>query len=189
MPEGSEVFSQEKQPYNFNYLFNLTGGELFPPVFNFKIMTVTKRPQTFQKKSTPPGKTSYGPDINTAQGVKEFNKDKMYTQGFRTLINASTTTNVTIQLNSPGKFLLGISIIPVSGTNADIADCQIQLIVNNNNILLNVGAPNMNPNFVQGILYFPTPQPLMGNDSISINVIKNNAANVTIVGNIFYVPQ
>lgn len=116
--------------------------------------------------------------------------NKIYVQGFSQVLTASSTTPIPINLNSAGKKLVGISVIPTSGTNSDIANCQVSLSVNNNNLLLNVGLQNLNPNFIGGgMVYFPTPQALRGNDSITLSVIKNNAANVTVIINIFYVPQ
>jgi hypothetical protein len=119
--------------------------------------------------------------------VQKFNENLRYVQGVRTQLAASSTSSVNTNLNSPGKFLLGLSIIPVSGTNSDITDCQVTLTVNNNNILLDCGAFNLIP--TGDMIYFPTPQPLTGKDTIKISVLKNNASAVNVIINYFYIPQ
>jgi len=128
------------------------------------------------------------PSLAKVNRIKQFNKEIRYVQGFRQQLNGSTTTPVTISLTASGKFLLGISIVPV-GTG-DISDTQISFIVNNNNLLNTVAAQNLNPNFVQGDMeFFPLPQPLQGNDTIQANFLKNDANTVNIILNIFYIPR
>lgn len=124
-----------------------------------------------------------------AKNVKNFNDDLRYVQGVKAAITGGSTAPITITLNAAGRRLLGISIMPVDGSLATLADSQLKFIVNNNNLLLGVGANNLNPNFVQNMIFFPTPQPLSGNDSISIEFTKNNAGDTSIIINVFYVPQ
>jgi hypothetical protein len=127
--------------------------------------------------------------MNRFSKAKEFNQRVRYIQGFRNTINASSSTTFTVTLNSVGKFLLGITVMPVSALLTTLGDTQVTLVVNNNNVLLATAANNMNPNFVGNMLYFPTPQPLFGNDSISITFIKNDAASPVVLYNFFYLPQ
>lgn len=139
-----------------------------------------------------PSKPKHNPGVvsaHAATAIKNFNSQLVYVQGFRSVINGTGTTPVTINLSSSGQELKGIALIPVTGTNADLANLQVTYVVNNNNILLNVGAPNLNPNFFQGAYYFPTPQPLIGNDMITLNVTNNSGSQVTILANVFYVPR
>lgn len=126
---------------------------------------------------------------NGAQKTKDFNKNLRVMQGFRSAIAASSTTNITITLNSPGLRLLGIAIYPTTAILTTLGDTQINFVVNNLNLLLGVGANSLNPNFVQNMLFLPTPQPLQGNDSINLAVIKNDAGTATILTQIFYVPR
>jgi hypothetical protein len=131
---------------------------------------------------------SYGVTPEKAQHTKNFNKKIRYVQGFRQLIAGSSTTNLNITLTSAGKFLLGITVVPILIT--DIADTQITFLVNNINLLNGVASENLNPNFTQTNLeYFPLPQPLQGNDNIQANFIKNDVGNVTVYINVFYLPQ
>jgi len=130
-------------------------------------------------------------DVNQRQiaQTRKFNNNLRYVQGYRNSIAGTSTTPITITLNAAGRELLGIAIFPVTGLLTTLADTQIKFVVNNNNLLLNVGANSLNPNFVQGMIFFPTPQPLFGNDSISLEVTKNDATAVIIIANIFYVPR
>jgi hypothetical protein len=123
-----------------------------------------------------------------SQPVKKFNAGLRVVQGFRNAIAASGTTTVTLSLLSSGRKLLGISIVPVSGTLVTLADTQVTLIVNNFNLILSMSANNLNPNFVGNMMFFPCPQILKGNDSISLSVLKNDAGATTITTNLFYVP-
>ena len=137
-------------------------------------------------KRRPNGPVSYGVNAKEALETKKFNKVMRYVQGFRTIINnGSNTLNIT--LNSPGKKLLGISIVPV-GTG-DISDTQISLLVNNNSVLTEVASQNINPQYVQSMIYFPLPQPLQGNDNFTFTIKKNDVNTITAIIDIFYVPQ
>jgi hypothetical protein len=122
-----------------------------------------------------------------SQAIKEFNKGIRYVQGFLSTLTANSNTTVNMTLFAAGKMLLGVSIVPVTGS--DITNTQITFLVNNNNLLNNVGSQNLNPNYVQGMIYFPLPQPLIGNDNIQANFTKNDAGSATVTINIFYVPR
>jgi len=129
-----------------------------------------------------------GSDVSyqQSQQTKSFNQGLRYVQGFRTQIPQGNIS-VPINLNSSGKALLGIAIIPVA--SADISDTQTTFVVNNNNLLINVCTINLNPNFVNGMIFFPTPQPLFGNDNINLNFTKNDVGTINAIINIFYVPR
>lgn len=137
------------------------------------------------------GAAGYGVDKKQAADIKQFNKTAVYVQGFRTTLSATGLTPVTVNLNAPGRRLLGISVFPGSGVNADIADCQLTLIVNNNNVILNMAALNADQGFVHANAYYlPTPQPLSGNDTITVNITKNSGAGTPVVYvNVFYIPR
>jgi|SRR6478752_9228723 len=124
---------------------------------------------------------------NRLQATQKFNEKIRYSQGYRANINNGENT-IPIKLSSSGREMLGIAIIP-TGTSTDINDCQIGFVVNNNNLLTQVAANNLNPAFVQGMIFFPTPQPLNGNDTINVTVTKNNAGTIAVIVNVFYVPQ
>jgi hypothetical protein len=135
-------------------------------------------------------KTGYNVSQQEANKIKSFNEKLRYVQGFKaTLPGSGSTVPITITLNSAGKMLLGISIQSTDGTLTALADTQLKFVVNNNNLLLDVAANNLNPNFVQNMIFFPTPQPLVGTDSISLQVTKNDANAVSVIVNVFYVPQ
>lgn len=141
-------------------------------------MTVLSRRPNAQPKGESEGKR-----------IQQANKELRYIQGFTATVGANASVPVPITLNSSGKKLLGISIMPASGTNSDIANFQVTFLVNNNNVLLNMGANNANPNFVGNMIFLPTPQPLLGNDSISLNVTNNTGVSRDILVNVFYVPR
>lgn len=143
-------------------------------------MTVLKRRPNVQP---------YGaPTPEQVNQLKKFNKRKIFGQGFRQQLTASSTTTLSMSLTSPGKELIGISIIPV-GTG-DMSDTQVSFVINNVNILNVTAAQNLNPNFVGGgMIYFPTSQPLTGNDTIQANFVKNDANNITVIVDVFYVPR
>jgi hypothetical protein len=121
--------------------------------------------------------------------TKQFNERARYTQGFRQAVAASAITSATITLNSSAMFLLGIAVFPTTAILTTLGDTQVTLVVNNNTLLYSVAANSLNPNFVQNMLFFPTPQPLQGNDVIQISFNKNDAAAVTVYTNVFYVPR
>lgn len=136
-----------------------------------------------------PTGTNFDVSPHELKKTQAFNKDLRLVQGYRNAIAASSTTPISISLGTAGELLLGISIMPASGTLSDIADCQITFTVNNQNLLQSVQAQNLCPNYIQGFLFFPTPQHLQGSDTLSLQVIKNNAGAITIITNIFYVPR
>src|SRR6478609_2331432 len=124
---------------------------------------------------------------NRLQQTQKFNEKIRYSQGYRANVNQGANT-VPIKLSASGREMLGIAIIP-TGASTDISDCQIDFVVNNNNLLTQVAASNLNPVFVQGMIFFPTPQPLNGNDTINVGIQKNNAGSIAVIVNVFYVPQ
>lgn len=135
-----------------------------------------------------PDKTAgYGVTKAGANSTKQFNKDLIYVQGFRQIVPAGATVPVKVGLASPGRWLHGIAFIPTA--TSDIGDTQINLVVNNNNVLTDVAAQNANPGFTQGQIFFPTPQPLQGNDTITQNITNNGSSPITVTTNFFYVPR
>jgi hypothetical protein len=109
-----------------------------------------------------------------------------YCQGFRIQV-ASGSSSQNLSLNSPGKFLLGISATP--GNTDDISDTQVTFVVNNNNLLLNFPCSNLNPNFVGNMIFFPLPQPLQGNDTLTASFTNNDGGAVIMYLNVFYLPR
>lgn len=135
-----------------------------------------------------PDKTAgYGVTKQGAQSTKNFNKDLIYVQGFRQQVLAGATIPIAVSLASPGRWLHGIAIIPT--TASDMSDTQTTLVVNNNNVLNKVAAQNANPGFTQGQLFFPTPQPLSGNDTITQTFTNNGSTPIQVTINYFYVPR
>jgi hypothetical protein len=134
-----------------------------------------------------PGKLPASNVQNQAQSTQKFNERMRYVQGFRYAVTGSTQTTQKLVLNSPGKMLLGLTLIPVSA--ADISDIGLDFKVNNNNLLIGLSANNLNPSYVQGMIYYPLPQPLQGNDSIQATFNKSNAGDITIYLNVYYLPQ
>ncbi len=132
----------------------------------------------------------YGVSQKKSEETKEFNRSSKFVQGYRTQLPAIGAIPVVIKLESPGKWLLGVSIVPASGINADIADVVITLKVNGLNMLVDMAANNANPGYVQGILFLPTPQPLQGDDNITLTIEKKSGAGVPFIfTNIFYIPR
>lgn len=143
-----------------------------------------------RRAPTKPGKTGYGASKSSAEATRKFNERSSYVQGFRTTMPAIGSVPVTVKLASPGRFLLGLAILPGSGVNADIGDCTVTLVVNGLNILVDVNVNNANPGFMQGRLYLPTPQPLQGDDSITVTLNKLSGAGVPVIfSDIFYLPR
>lgn len=134
--------------------------------------------------SYPPHKAPSAADI-----ARRFNKKIRSVQGFRVALNANGNTSLSFTLNEPGRELLGISCVPVSGTSSDVGDCQIDLKVNNLLLLSSSALMSLVPNYVTNMLFFPTPQPLQGNDSFGGSVTKNDAGAVNVIFNLFYVPR
>ena len=125
-------------------------------------------------------------DINQ---IRAFNESLAFSQGTRVSVAASSATSQAISLTAAGKWLLGITIIPAAGTLTALGDTQITFAVNNSSIISLVPANNLNPNFVQGMKYFPTPQKLSGTDTITVVFNKNDAGAVTAYVTIFYIPR
>ena len=135
-----------------------------------------------------PQQHNFGVTPEKTRKTRAFNDKVRYVQGFRQQIAGQSTTNVNITLTSAGRFLLGLTVIPL--TLSDIADTQITFLVNNINLLNGVATENLNPNFTQiNYEFFPLPQPLQGNDTIQANFTKNDANTITLYINVFYLPQ
>jgi hypothetical protein len=140
--------------------------------------------QTLQKRRPA---TTYGPDELEVQQTKEFNKEVRLVEGYRSVVSAGGLVPITVQLKSPGKRLLGVAIIPVA--SSDISDASGTFIVNNFNLLADVALENLNPGFVQGMIFYPTPQPLSGTDTIKMNIQNDSAAPITVRLNVYYVAR
>ncbi|MDW8347127.1 MAG: hypothetical protein RML94_09245 [Bacteroidia bacterium] len=122
-------------------------------------------------------------DVERSQ---QLNQELRYVQSFRISIS-NGSNSYTVTLNSPGKMLLGVSLVPVN--SSALNDTQVSLSLNNNNPLIGVAANNLNPSYVGNMIYFPVPQVLFGNDSFQFTFNKANAGSETIVLNIFYIPR
>lgn len=135
-----------------------------------------------------PRQTKAGFDVSASQvkQVREFNKTLRYVQGFRAAINAGTN-QVQLSLNASGKMFLGLAVMPILA--GDLSDTDASLVINNANLLQTVNVQNLNPNFVQGMIFYPVPQPLFGNDTINMSFVKNNAGTVITYINVYYVPR
>ncbi len=143
-----------------------------------------------QRRPAPGKPAGYGPTKKSTHATREFNKTSKFVQGFRSTLPAIGSLPVTIKLNSPGKFLLGIAVFPASGINADISDCTLLLSVNGFNILTEACAQNAIPSLIQGFLFLPTPQPLQGDDNIVLTISKKSGVGTPIVyTDIFYIPR
>lgn len=142
-------------------------------------ITITKTPK--------PGPTGYDVSASEAQKVKDFNTKIRYVEGFRFTIPGNSQTPFNVVPAAPGKFCLGVSMNLVTGS--DLSDTTVSLIINNNNILNDCAVNNLVPQLVQGMLFFPTPNPLSGNDKITFNFNKSNAGTVFLYCNFFYLPQ
>jgi hypothetical protein len=133
------------------------------------------------------GPTGYGVTAQEAAKVKAFNEDVRVVQGVRATLVPGTNEAITIKLSAPGKRLLGITVIPE--LNGDLSQCVCVLSVNNYTPLSNAALVPLNPNYTQGMIFFPTPAPLGGQDTISLLVTKNNAVSVNVIVNAFYLPR
>jgi len=125
------------------------------------------------------------------EGLKKahaLNDNLRYVQGFRTSLAANTTVTTQISLNSAGKRLLGIAIIPANKI-IDSSDVLITLVVNNNNVILNMPVPNADPTAVTGMIFFPIPQKLFGNDIITLTYTNNSLSSMVLNASVYYVPQ
>jgi len=139
-------------------------------------------PNAHQRNAKYPG---YAPTAEELQELRDFNDGLRYLQSFRFVIPSGASTQ-SVTLNSPGLELLGISMLPVTGS--DITDMQVGLSINNNNLLVDVDGSAINPATVQGLIYMPTPQPLQGNDILKLN-FNNNLAQATAYVTFFYIPR
>jgi hypothetical protein len=131
---------------------------------------------------------NYDVTAKELEQTQKLNENLRYVQGFRTSLPANGIVPVQINLNSPGKKLLGIAIVPASRI-IDASDVLITLVVNNNNVVLNMSSANANPLECQGMIFFPIPQKLQGNDTITLTYTSNVATPMTMNCDVFYVPQ
>ncbi len=144
-------------------------------------MTIVKRRPNNQP-------ASYEATPAQVAAAKKFNNDLRYVQGFTNTCAASSSSTLSVTLNAPGRRLLGIAIIPTVSTT-DISNLKLTMTVNNNNVLMNAAAQNLCPGYVQGMIFFPIPQPLFGNDTISIVFTNGSASGIDTITNVFYVPR
>lgn len=158
------------------------------PVILRQSRGITRLPQRQQPVSDQ--RYSFESTPKQVEQAKAFNKELRYIQGFRQVnIAPGATVDIQIKLKSPGRMLLGFSVIPGPG-GSDISDCQATVNVNNNVMNAGMALQNMNPNFVGSMVFFPTPQPLNGNDNITFSILNNSAANVAVITiNCFYLPN
>lgn len=131
---------------------------------------------------------SYEPSEKKVQAIKDFNNMMRYIQGQSTLVAANASTPQSITLLAPGKMLLGITLIPSLKT-IDMSSITLDFKVNNNVLLTKVNCENLNPLSCQSFIFFPLPQPLVGNDQIDITYNSLLGAAVNIVSNIYYIPR
>jgi hypothetical protein len=123
-----------------------------------------------------------GKNINT----KNFNKQSRLIDGFKYTINAGGTSTQTIVLSATGRFLLGLSLIPITGS--DITNMAFTFNINGLNLTNGANANNFNPaNILKE--YFDLPQPLKGNDAINATFVNNGAADATLYLDVFYLPR
>jgi hypothetical protein len=134
--------------------------------------------------------SGYDASSHEVKKIKSFNKNLRYVEGFTRVLNAGDN-QYDIKLKSPGKRLLGISIIPIDNNTTNVANCTVTVKVNNNNVLTDAAVPNLVPNYVQGMIFFPLPQELTGNDTITAVITQNTspAPSESAVINVFYVPR
>lgn len=117
-----------------------------------------------------------------------LNKDLRSVQGFTTNVTGAGTFTQNVTLASPGRFLLGVSLIPNS-TTQDISDILFTLKINNAILSIEANAQNFNPNFVGSMIYFPLPQVLIGTDTFQLVYVKAAAPAVSITCNVYYIPR
>ncbi len=114
-------------------------------------------------------------------------KDQWYIQGFRIDV-PNGITQQQLQLSSPGRFLIGLSLTTQAQDALDALDIGFTLDVNNNSIVTDASVAMAVPNYAQGQRILFTPQPLAGNDNIEIQ-FDNNVGTTFIRVNLFYLPQ
>lgn len=139
-----------------------------------------------RRRPAPPSGGGYN-NVGAKQ-VQRFNKNIRYIQGFRTAVPAGSSVSQDIVLNAAGKMMLGLTFIS-SAKTVDISDVTATMLVNNNSVLSKMCCANANPLDTQGMIFFPVPQELKGNDAMSITFTNNSGLPVTIITNLFYVPR
>lgn len=185
------------------------GGIIVPPSRPQPGVSTLKRARVIQKpvvKETPFKSTAGKMAINqvpqkrneaTMQGklftppnLKDIRQDNLNAQsvaGFRYQLNGLSSQDFTITLPSSGKQLLGIALTTSATTN--LSDTSVNLKVNNRDLLNRIGANLINPQYTQGLLYYPVPQELTGKDNFVINFNKQDAGTAVVYVNLIYVPQ
>jgi hypothetical protein len=123
---------------------------------------------------------------NSQQQIQEFNKaNSEYTQSYRSILNQGSNPFTPV-LSGSGLFFHGLSLS--IGTVTSLQDTQVSFSINNRQLLVDVSALILIPNYAQGMLYYPVPQPLTGKDTFKINFLKNDAGTITMYFNFIYKP-
>ena len=120
--------------------------------------------------------------------VHEWNQTQPITQGTLITVTAGTPAPTNIQLTNPGKWLYGIQVVCTVATT-DISNVALTFIINNFNILLNQSCQLLNPTKLLGFLYYPTPQPLIGTDTIQCSFNNQSGGTVGLYVSLFYIPR
>jgi hypothetical protein len=139
---------------------------------------------TERNKATMQGKLFTPPNL---KDIRQANLDAQSVAGFRYQLNGSSSQDFTITLPSSGKQLLGIALTTSATTN--LSDTAVNLKVNNRDLLNRIGANLINPQYTQGLLYYPVPQELTGKDNFVINFNKQDAGSAIVYVNLIYIPQ
>lgn len=137
-----------------------------------------------RKVSSP---TGYGVTDKEAEQVKQFAEATRLIQGTRVAVPTGNSGQATITLATPGKRLLGFTIIPEAG--GDLSQTQVDVKVNNYNQLNGAAAIALDPHYTFGMIYFPVPAKLTGQDTLQVLFNKSNAGSVNCIINTFYLPQ
>jgi hypothetical protein len=118
--------------------------------------------------------------------IQQFNKENsVYTQSYRTVLNQGNNPFVPT-LAASGVFFYGLALTASAFTS--LADTQVNFSINGRNLLVDCSALMLIPNYAQGMLYFPLPQPLTGKDTFKISFQKNDAGTITIYFSFVYKP-
>lgn len=124
---------------------------------------------------------------NTQKQIQDFNiMNAEYTQSYRVTLNQGANPFTPV-LSGSGLFFHGISLS--IGTITSLQDTQVNFTINNRQLLVDVSALILIPNYAQGMLFYPTPQPLTGKDTFKINFQKNDAGTITAFFNFMYKPS
>lgn len=124
---------------------------------------------------------------NTQKQVQDFNiMNSEYTQSYRAVLNQGVNAFTPI-LSGSGLFFHGLSMS--IGAFTSLQDTQVSFSINNRQLLVDVSALILIPNYAQGMLFYPTPQPLTGKDTFKISFLKNDAGTITAYFNFMYKPS